>query len=260
LQEAQYRERVVFQCAHVQVVRLGVEFFFDLIGELIRHGELEPGAKLGIPAMHELSEMKYEPAMRTLTLSNSEVPKTLCKLLTAAHDDGMGEKYAATIPHDRVYALLGLAADTEKLGIVPDYTKPYAEVCTGVAAAIFLNDDDGIYQILTRAHKASLNALSWVPDWTVSYRGSAQLRQSEGKHSFKASGDRRRFVELRAGHGTNTASIAIQGTNVDIVSALFQYEWPQHEGDSFENHDIVSFRAFLADARSFRPSICICVP
>jgi hypothetical protein len=120
-----------------------------------------------------------------------------------------------------------------------------------VAAAILLNDDDGIYQILTRAHKASLNASSWVPDWTVSYRGSAQLRQSEGKHGFKASGDRRRFVELRAGHGTNTASIAIQGTNVDIVSALFQYEWPQHEGDSFENHDIVSFRAFLADARSF---------
>ena len=44
--------------------------------------------------------------------------------------------YEATDPRDRVFALLNIAQDTDRLGIRPDYTKSCKQIYTSVAETI----------------------------------------------------------------------------------------------------------------------------
>jgi hypothetical protein len=63
---------------------------------------------------------------------------------------------------DKIYGILGLARDVEKLAIIPDYRKSTEEVYTEVTARILVN---GGFWLLQLCHYNPNSPLpSWVPD------------------------------------------------------------------------------------------------
>jgi hypothetical protein len=74
----------------------------------------------------------------------------------------------ATDPRDKIYGLLGLAADRDELkelGVLPDYTQSCQDVYISVAAAILRQGHLSALS-LAQFSKAHIGLPSWVPDWS----------------------------------------------------------------------------------------------
>ena len=69
---------------------------------------------------------------------------------------------------DRVFALLNICADQEKLGLLPDYVEPYAETCRRVAQSLVRS---GYGNIIVSAKcslgMSTIKLPSWIPDWSL---------------------------------------------------------------------------------------------
>lgn len=70
----------------------------------------------------------------------------------------------ASDPRDRIYALLGIAADADELGIYPDYSQDPELLYEKLARALI---GQGHVDILTYCRSQKLKLPSWVPDWTA---------------------------------------------------------------------------------------------
>lgn len=74
----------------------------------------------------------------------------------------------ATDPRDKIYGILGLAADRDELkefGIQPDYTKSCRDLYTSVAALILRQGHLSVLS-LNQFPKAQAGLPTWVPDWS----------------------------------------------------------------------------------------------
>jgi hypothetical protein len=75
----------------------------------------------------------------------------------------------STKPEDKIFALLGLAADREELeylGVVPNYDVPYEQTYATMMAALL---QQGHISMLSMCQASmSPNLPSWVPDWSLS--------------------------------------------------------------------------------------------
>jgi hypothetical protein len=101
-------------------------------------------------------------------------------------------------PRDKIFALLGLAADREeldRLGLFPDYTKSCKEIYTITMAALL---QQGHISLLSHCQtpKFQPDLPSWVPDWSRS--STHMLQDVEDDHmtiypKFNASGEGRRL-------------------------------------------------------------------
>jgi hypothetical protein len=99
----------------------------------------------------------------------------------------------STDPRDKIFALLGLAADREKLkdlGVFPDYTKSCKETYTTVMAALLQQGHISLLS-LCQIPKLQSDLPSWVPDWSRS--ATDMLQDVENDHitlypKFSASG------------------------------------------------------------------------
>lgn len=135
--------------------------------------------------------------------------------------------FKAGDPRDRVFALLGLAADGDTLGLRPDYhTKSYQDVYHDAAAALITH---GYLDVLSLCDKD--NALpgypSWVPDFTkTSGRLPLQIRALDRgadqattilKPAFQASGIRNDSVPLPT---NSPAGLCLQAKLVDVVKQV----------------------------------------
>lgn len=72
-------------------------------------------------------------------------------------------------PRDRVYGLLNICSpyDREKLGIVPDYTLPTANIYRDLTCG-FISAHGSLNILLSAGLKRNLPSVpSWIPDWTV---------------------------------------------------------------------------------------------
>jgi hypothetical protein len=72
---------------------------------------------------------------------------------------------AATDPRDRVYALLGITQDSRELGIRPDYTMSYSDMCREVAMTLLRRGQFSILS-LCRLSKTLPDHPSWAPNWS----------------------------------------------------------------------------------------------
>ncbi|KAK5126780.1 hypothetical protein LTR85_009714 [Meristemomyces frigidus] len=79
------------------------------------------------------------------------------------------QRFNATDPRDRIFALLGIATDADELGARPDYSKSCEQVYTELAKVLL---GHGYFDVLAHCihephdGKASLPLQTWVPDWS----------------------------------------------------------------------------------------------
>lgn len=83
-----------------------------------------------------------------------------------------GREANASDPHDKVYALMGMASDAFVNTLEADYEKPVAEVFENVAK--FLINRDGLLDVIYAAEaqetvtdQSGSRSPSWIPDWAV---------------------------------------------------------------------------------------------
>jgi Heterokaryon incompatibility protein (HET) len=122
----------------------------------------------------------------------------------------------STDPRDKIFALLGLAADREELeelGVFPDYSKSCKEIYTTTMAALL---QQGHISLLSfcQSPKRQSDLPSWVPDWSRSM--TDMLQDVENDHiavypRFSASG-------VESGHSKLTVMRregAVEGISVE---------------------------------------------
>ncbi len=116
--------------------------------------------------------------------ARSSNTRTQSQLLDLLHG---GRRAEASVPHDKVYALMGMASDTFVDSLGADYEKPVSEVFENVAK--FLINRDGLLDVIyaaeaTRAEaKEPFNDLSsWVPNWAVPSDVSDLLLNRRGRN------------------------------------------------------------------------------
>ena len=119
----------------------------------------------------------------------------------------------ASLPRDKIYSLLGVAADVDSLGIVPDYSRPDVEVFTNLARRLFLQEQD--LRILEYVFDAPISSFgqwpSWVPNW--SYTGQSNRRIGGGTCVFKAADS----VPPTLSFSQDGKSLIVKGILVDTV-------------------------------------------
>lgn len=80
--------------------------------------------------------------------------------------DAAESSLEATNPSDHIYALLGLAADREELGIEIDYRVPYEKVFIDLARAYLKRGELWLLSYCEGDDNVSPRLPSWAPDWT----------------------------------------------------------------------------------------------
>ncbi|KAF7502266.1 hypothetical protein GJ744_006281 [Endocarpon pusillum] len=108
-------------------------------------------------------------AIRQMKNEKGESVLTLKEHLARAFAMDSRATMNASKAEDRIYALLGISSDHEKLRIIPDYSRNWEDVYVETAKALI---EEGHYDILSFSSPRSreLNLPSWVPDWTAYVR------------------------------------------------------------------------------------------
>jgi hypothetical protein len=134
----------------------------------------------------------------------------------------------ATDPRDKVFGLLGLAADRSELernGVVPNYALSCKEVYANTAAALI---EQGHVFILSSVHfpKAQQGLPSWAPDWSVPIKHPLQ-RTIDGISSPK----------YHASNGLIEVTLVYQSTGIARRIALsgLIHDTIYATGKSFDN-------------------------
>jgi hypothetical protein len=124
----------------------------------------------------------------------------------------------ASVNTDRIYALLGMANDTELLGIHPDYSESTSceWVCTGAARAMLSAGHIDVLSLSQNRDRTS-KLPSWVPDWRDKIiRPSGQISKNT---FFTASGPESRRSAYKIA-GTGLDGVNLKGYLVDIIEDL----------------------------------------
>lgn len=145
--------------------------------------------------------------------------------------------YQATDPRDKVFALCGLATDTELNALVfqPDYRLDMSQAYTNLALFVINSERNlDILSVPPKFAKQRNTALpSWVPDWSICDTTPAMLLdrsslRSEERVLQKASGD----SETSAEFDEKGISLGLRGILIDQVkeTAPVQMGWHGYEG------------------------------
>ncbi|KAL9613631.1 MAG: hypothetical protein Q9167_001859 [Letrouitia subvulpina] len=193
--------------------------------ELLARIEHEDGDTEMYNHVMEMSQSPHLAASRTCGMrrrfqEHSNTPyETLFRLLAKVH---VGSVTHATLPKDRIWALLRMATDATSFGPVLDYTDSTRTVYTKVARAVI---EAGQIDLLSLCQfpKSSVveNLPSWVPDWC------AALQEPSGQlpwdTAFHASGPS--SFQPRSNNTTLTPTqLKLKGCRIDIVEAV-RPEW-----------------------------------
>ena len=121
----------------------------------------------------------------------------------------------STDPRDKVFAVLGLASDTQALFLDADYSKSTSEVYSALMMAMIA--DRGCLEILSHKEDPWFTGIkglpSWVVDWSVHPRAQP-LQMSPFYGHYRAAGDSQARIR-RTTEDPNTLKIA--GFRIDKV-------------------------------------------
>ena len=122
----------------------------------------------------------------------------------------------ATVPHDHIYALLGVASDADELNIEINYNLSAHDVYASVAMA-YLKTGDLWFLNYCDADPAIPSTLrSWVPDWSREF-GYGKFT-SEQSMTLAASKDEKASYRLVVEAERNVPKLALKGVFVDTIT------------------------------------------
>jgi hypothetical protein len=192
--------------------------------ELVAQGM--PGlakAPVAAPALRMLKERRWY---------QTKIRHQLTWILTFARSIGASvatdSRLRATDPKDHIYALLGMASNTDQLGIIPDYNKSVEDIYTEVAGKILEHD----FNLLLMSQRGNSQQVpSWVPDW------QQDLKESPGncagfRKPFRAYGQVQPILPSlrRDGSKDIPTILEVTGIRADVVSctgAIFRKDETQ---------------------------------
>ncbi|KAJ4351201.1 uncharacterized protein N0V89_006540 [Didymosphaeria variabile] len=175
---------------------------------------------------------------RRYQLETTTARETLLDLLfrtTVVHSSP--DNFKATMARDRIYGLLGMAEDTGRLQIIPDYRKTTTTetVFTDVAYALLRNGFSEIFS-LCQSPKKLEGLPSWVPDWTAQIRTPIGGRAPQLK--YHAAGKTGLYMSSKA-DSKNTLSV--KGVQVDTIYEVGTPWLPSLENYQFEWETLTAF-------------------
>jgi Heterokaryon incompatibility protein (HET) len=134
--------------------------------------------------------------------------------------------FAATLRHDKIYALLGLAATYDAEGARrPDYSKSADEVYQEITKSI-IKEEQSLHVLTSVRHGDHVpeNKPSWIPQWTWEESSGSMLSGGDINGTYNASQGRK--VEF--GNNTNMPVLSLKGIIVFTIT---------HHSDAFEACD-----------------------
>jgi hypothetical protein len=190
------------------------------------------------------ARLRYQKSLVDL----SEPGSSLFELLARIHVTGALKSYCgATNPRDRIFALLGVANDMEKLGLVPDYdqAKSCSEIYTQAARAIIKSGQVDLLS-LSQSEGKQKDVPSWVPDWRADWilRPCGQLPWDTAFKAFTTPEGLKfeALPELENGHHEQ---LLLHGCQVDVIEKLGN-PWTPHYIDGCVS-DTPGIAAYLLD-------------
>lgn len=187
----------------VELVTLAVVMVYMIIGNKPKrdYTKLQPP---GMPPerLEELSKKPIAPLFACRQHYQNHADEELHILLRSLF---VGHDTRATEHRDRIFALLGLAVDAQKLGIQPDYSSldgSTERILTQTARAMI--EKAGLIYILCYSQFPKVPALaklpSWVPDWRSNLRPSFYtINKRSDDHLYGASGQGSRVETVQSG-------------------------------------------------------------
>lgn len=126
----------------------------DIVMHLFHH---RPTIMLSMPRIHHGGRFSLAALLRATCVGSINLDRH------GPHD------LVSTKPEDKIFALLGLAADRkelERLGVVPNYDVPYEQTYVTTMAALLRQGHISLLSMCQASRSPDLP--SWVPDWSES--------------------------------------------------------------------------------------------
>jgi hypothetical protein len=217
----------------------------DLSQEEQAHVEVLKSIKTG----HITGLISTRQKVQKLHFDHQKVPLLLDRLLKRYQIDVVDNnpELECKDPRDRIFGLLTMAEDAERIGLRPDYHKNCIEVYTETARKLI---QAGYVDILAQSQwpKTLLGLPSWVPDWAgviyepigdVHYKpifkasgGSKQRPQADEAIKKQMSPDsttEQNPTSKKTQHIPIDQMLCLKGTCVDKVETIGQI-WGQNDG------------------------------
>ncbi|QGI63959.1 hypothetical protein CEK26_007910 [Fusarium fujikuroi] len=171
--------------------------------------------------LERLSEVSSEPTARLFGCRSRHQKHKDDELYTLLRRLFVELETNATVHCDRIFALLGLAADAEKLGIQPNYEESTERILTQTARTLI--EKSGRVDLLCYSQFPKLDELhlpSWVPDWRSNLsRSFYTINERMDKHLFAASGHDS-VVEVVQDPSDNSDILGLRGYTVDVIEEV----------------------------------------
>ncbi|KAJ9421384.1 heterokaryon incompatibility protein-domain-containing protein [Fusarium oxysporum] len=204
----------------VDFVKLGVLLLQTAIGNMPQ-GDYEQLQPPEMP-LERLSEVSSEPTARLFACRSRHQKHKDDELYMLLRRLFVELETNATVHCDRIFALLGLAADAEKLGIEPDYEESTERILTQTARTLI--EKSGRVDLLCYSQFPKLDELShlpsWVPDWRSNLsRSFYTINERIDKHLFAAAGQDSVF-EVVQHPNDNPDILGLRGYTVDVIEEV----------------------------------------
>jgi len=128
----------------------------------------------------------------------------------------------ATDRRDKVFALLGLAADIEHPLLKPDYSQGWPEVYANLARFLIQRDNSLDVICVAKHDRPNTELPSWVPDWSNNQQISDVLaalsseKKKYGRYYYRAAGDSQADARFE-GDGK---ILSVSGFGDDIIESV----------------------------------------
>jgi hypothetical protein len=227
IQEICLPPEVIFLCGHndITLVNLSAALYsLSIFASAYERCSFRPFEIAAQLILRKLNPVGFT----TLYLALFRKPLSLKNLLLATNRGVSQEDILqATDPRDRIYALLGLANDTQELSIRPDYSKSCRLVYTEFAEAVLMVGDD--LDILSKCQfpRFQEGLPSWVPDWSTTF---SHRIAAKSDHLFSASGIS--LPSLSISHDSDGRRILVlAGARVDALHTVTRQFHSYIEGE-----------------------------
>ncbi|KAF5627110.1 heterokaryon incompatibility 6 OR allele [Fusarium sp. NRRL 52700] len=204
----------------VDFVKFAVLLLQTAIGNM-PHGDYEQLQPPEMP-LERLSEVSSEPTARLFGCRSRHQKHKDDELYMLLRRLFVELETNATVHRDRIFALLGLAADAERLGIQPDYEGSTERILTQTARTLI--EKSGRVELLCYSQFPKLDGFShlpsWVPDWRSNLsRSFYTINERIDKHLFAAS-RQDSVVEVVEHPNDNSDILGLRGYNVDVIEEV----------------------------------------